>query len=48
LSLLLLEKFVLLLEDEEIVLLHGIVPAIIDVSHEFDLGVGPLSDRLDF
>lgn len=45
---LLLEKLVFLLEDEQVVLLHGVEFAIDDVLHEFDLGVGSLPDLLQF
>jgi hypothetical protein len=44
LSLLLLEQFILLSEDEEVVFLHGVELAVLYVAHEFDLGVGSLAD----
>ena len=47
LSFFFLQQFVLLLEDEQIVLLHSIQLIIVDIPHQFYLRIRPFSDLLD-
>ena len=47
LSFFFLQQFVLLLEDEQIVLLHSIQLIIVDIPHQFYLRVRSFSDLLD-
>lgn len=42
-----LQQLVLLFQDKQIVFLHSVQQSILRVAHQFDLGIGALSDRLD-